>query len=66
MTVSANRLSATMTPSAPLLPNTYYGVYLCGYYCDIAGNYGTAYSRPVLHGNQCGHESRHGDHDQPE
>jgi len=39
--VSANRLSATLMPSAPLLPNTYYNVSLC-YYCysDIAGNAG--------------------------
>ena len=41
VTVSANRLVATLTPSAPLLPNTYYYISLC-YYCysDIAGNYG--------------------------
>ena len=41
VTVSASRLAATLTPSAPLLPNTYYYISLC-YYCyfDIAGNYG--------------------------
>ncbi len=42
VTVSADRLSATLTPSAPLLPNIYYNVSLCYYYCytDIAGNPG--------------------------
>jgi large repetitive protein len=39
VTVSANRLSATVTPSAPLLPNTYYYLYLYNY-TDIAGNGG--------------------------
>jgi hypothetical protein len=41
LTVSADRLSATLTPAAPLLPNTSYIVSLC-YYCytDIAGNAG--------------------------
>jgi large repetitive protein len=37
--VAANRLSATITPSASLLPNTEYGLNLCGY-TDIAGNSG--------------------------
>jgi hypothetical protein len=37
VTVSADRLSATLTPSAQLLPNTLYYLYLCGY-TDIAGN----------------------------
>ena len=59
VTVSANRLSATLTPIAPLLPNTYYYVSLC-YYCysDIVGNSGygssasfytgiSAYTNPV-------------------
>jgi hypothetical protein len=42
VTVSADRLSATLTPTAPLLPNTTYVVSLCNYYCytDIAGNAG--------------------------
>ena len=39
VTVAANRLSATITPSSPLLPNTEYGLNLCGY-SDIAGNSG--------------------------
>ena len=39
VTVSANRLSATLTPSAPLLPNTLYYFYLTSD-TDIAGNYG--------------------------
>jgi hypothetical protein len=39
VTVAANRLSATITPSAQLLPNTGYGVNICGY-TDIAGNSG--------------------------
>jgi len=37
VTVSADRLSATLTPNAQLLPNTLYYLYLCGY-TDIAGN----------------------------
>src|SRR4029077_1120186 len=37
VTVSADRLSATLTPNAQLLPNTLYYFYLCGY-TDIAGN----------------------------
>ena len=39
VTVSADRLSATITPSAPLQPSTQYYLYLCGY-TDIAGNNG--------------------------
>ena len=39
VTVSADRLSATITPNAPLQPDTTYGVYICGY-SDIAGNNG--------------------------
>ena len=39
VTVAANRMSATITPSAALLPNTEYGVKICGY-SDIAGNTG--------------------------
>jgi hypothetical protein len=39
VTVAANRLSATLTPSAALLPNTEYAVNICGY-TDIAGNSG--------------------------
>ncbi|MGD0416514.1 MAG: Ig-like domain-containing protein, partial [Terriglobales bacterium] len=42
VTVSANRLSATVTPSAQLLPNTYYHLHLCGY-ADIAGNGGNCF-----------------------
>ena len=49
VTVSANRLSATLTPSAQLLPNTYYGVYLCGY-SDIAGNNGSCFSSTFFTG----------------
>ncbi len=43
ITVAANRLSATITPSAALLPNTEYGVYICGY-TDIAGNNGNCFN----------------------
>jgi len=39
VTVAANRLSATITPNAALLPNTEYGLNICGY-TDIAGNTG--------------------------
>ena len=42
VTVAANRLSATITPNAPLLPNTYYQMYICGY-SDIAGNNGNCF-----------------------
>jgi hypothetical protein len=42
VTVAANRLSATITPTAPLQPNTYYGWYLCGY-TNIAGNNGNCF-----------------------
>jgi hypothetical protein len=45
VTVSANRLSATLTPSAPLLPNTGYNVSLAASgYTDIAGNPGSGSS----------------------
>jgi hypothetical protein len=43
VTVAANLLSATFTPSATLLPNTQYQLYLCGY-TDIAGNNGNCFS----------------------
>jgi hypothetical protein len=39
VTVSADRLSVTLAPKAPLMPNTLYNFYLCGY-TDIAGNNG--------------------------
>ena len=43
VTVSANRLIATITPSTPLLPNTLYTISLPGStYTDIAGNPGSA------------------------
>ncbi len=45
VTVSANRLTATLTPSAPLLPNTYYNVSLAASgYTDLAGNLGSGSS----------------------
>ena len=45
VTVSANRLVATLTPSAPLLPNTSYNVSLASSgYTDIAGNLGSGSS----------------------
>ena len=43
VTVAANRLSATFTPSAALQPNTQYQLYLCGY-TDIAGNGGSCFN----------------------
>jgi len=43
VTVSSDRLSATITPNAPLQPNTQYYLYLCGY-TDIAGNNGNCFS----------------------
>jgi hypothetical protein len=43
VTVAANRLSATIVPSAPLLPEGSYQLYLCGY-TDIAGNNGNCFS----------------------
>ncbi len=43
VTVSANRLTATLTPGSPLLPNTYYNLYLCGF-TNIAGNNGSCFS----------------------
>ena len=43
VTVAPNRLSATITPSVPLLPGTEYGVYICGY-TDIAGNNGNCFN----------------------
>jgi hypothetical protein len=50
VTVSANRLSATLTPSAQLLPSTYYYTYLCGY-TDIAGNQGGCLEWQFFTGN---------------
>jgi len=45
VTVAANRLTAMLTPSAPLLPNTAYSVSLAASgYTDIAGNLGTGSS----------------------
>ena len=43
VTVSSNRLTATLTPSSPLLPNNFYYLYLCGY-TNIAGNNGSCFS----------------------
>jgi methionine-rich copper-binding protein CopC len=43
VTVSPNGLIATLTPTAPLLPSTYYNLYFCGY-TDIAGNSGNCYN----------------------
>ena len=50
VTVSANRLSVTMTPTAPLLPSTYYYISLCGY-TDIAGNSGSCFASTFFTGN---------------
>ena len=50
VTVAANRLSATITPSAPLLPNTEYGVQICGY-TDIAGNSGNCFGSTFVTGS---------------
>jgi hypothetical protein len=50
VTVSANRLTATITPSAQLLPNTYYYLYLCSY-TDIAGNNGSCFESSFFTGN---------------
>ncbi len=49
-TVSADRLTATVTPSSPLLPSTYYLLYICGYY-DIAGNGGSCFASIFYTGN---------------
>ncbi|MGC1789711.1 MAG: Ig-like domain-containing protein, partial [Terriglobales bacterium] len=40
VTVAANRLTATFSPTAQLLPNTEYNLYLNGSETDIAGNSG--------------------------
>ncbi len=37
--VAANGLSATFTPSIPLLPYTYYRIHMSGGYYDMDGNY---------------------------
>ncbi|MGA2357344.1 MAG: Ig-like domain-containing protein, partial [Terriglobales bacterium] len=42
VTVSANQLGATVTPSAALMPNTTYQIHLCGY-SDLAGNQGSCF-----------------------
>jgi hypothetical protein len=45
VTITANRRTATVTPSAPLLPNTYYNISLPGSsYTDLAGNPGSGSS----------------------
>ena len=63
VTVSANRLSATVTPSAQLLPNTYYYLYLCGY-TDIAGNNGSCFEATFWTGTSAVTSSGYGHHDQ--
>ena len=50
VTVAADRLSATITPSAPLLPSTLYYTYICGY-TNIAGNGGQCYEGYFYTGN---------------
>ncbi|MFZ3264074.1 MAG: Ig-like domain-containing protein [Terriglobales bacterium] len=49
VTVATNRLSATITPSSQLLPNTQYAVNVCGY-TDIAGNTGNCLSSTFVTG----------------
>jgi hypothetical protein len=49
VTVSADRLSATLTPSSALLPNTEYNVLISGY-TDIAGNSGNGSNTPFTTG----------------
>ncbi len=44
VTVAANRLTATFSPTAQLLPNTEYNLYLNGSETDIAGNSGAAFN----------------------
>jgi YD repeat-containing protein len=43
VTVSADHLHATLTPNAPLSPNSYYYLYLCGY-TNLAGKQGSCFS----------------------
>ena len=50
VTVAANRLSATITPSSQLLPNTQYGLSLCGF-SDLAGNAGTCFNSTFITGS---------------
>jgi large repetitive protein len=42
VTVSADHLTATLTPSAQLLPSTLYYLYLCGY-TNVAGKQGSCF-----------------------
>jgi large repetitive protein len=50
VTVAPNRLSATITPSAQLLPSTLYYLYICGY-TNIAGNTGNCFQSYFYTGN---------------
>jgi hypothetical protein len=46
VSMSSDRLTATITPSSALSPNTSYTIYVGygAYYLDVAGNYGQSYS----------------------
>ena len=50
VSVAANRLSATITPTSALLANTGYQVNLCGY-TDIAGNAGVCFTSTFVTGS---------------
>ena len=50
VTVSANGLTATLTPSAPLSPSSYYLLYLCGY-TNLAGRQGSCFESTFFTGN---------------
>ena len=49
VTIATNRMSATIKPSAQLLPNTQYGLSLCGF-TDLAGNAGTCFNSTFVTG----------------
>ena len=59
VTVSADHLTATLTPSAPLVPNNYYYLYLCGYY-QRCRQTRLLLRVVLLHRNQLRHQSHDG------
>jgi YD repeat-containing protein len=49
VTVSTDRLTATLTPSVPLLPSTVYNLYICGY-TNVAGTQGSCFESTFFTG----------------
>ena len=66
VSMTADRMTAIITPNSALQPNISYQIVVRYYdYFDVAGNTGYGYAGNFVTGCRFGHEPRHGQHHQP-